>query len=180
MAKFPLFFSILILIITKATLFADMETKHTLYFRSLVGTEDVPRLKDIKANTEAESYLIIEKNRNGARLLITILIEEGSVFTPILRKGKVESLRIENGVIVQHKTVNIDDDDLSNLQFVIERNEIAHLIENKDKSWVLDRSGTSIIITLSEGTSLRVIRREVGESVPVDNLLSFVEWLSMI
>ena len=148
--------------------------------RSSISAKNIPTIEDIKELPGNEAFLVVDKIGESQRVLMILLIKEGDIFIPSLRKASLRTYREVNGVVERVTGVEIEEDNLFYLQFVMERNEIPHLVERKRKSWIFDHSRTNVTITISQEDSFRVIQREAGESIPVDNFISFLEWLSMI
>ena len=153
----------------------------TSLLQGIVGSDAVPSAEDLIEHGNADSYIILEKKQNGSELMVAIFLTGGSPFnSEPFSEGRVEGLKMKDGTVVQHKALKIDSHDLSNLQYILERNEIPFLVEAKQKSWVLARSRTSYVVTISNNSETRTVRRELGESLPMDTFVQFVEWLSML
>lgn len=149
--------------------------------KKFVGENELPDLNELLGSGEPSSRIIVRKEGEGGGLLVAIYLDGGSIFGgKPFAQGRIESLRIHDGTIVEHSSTEITEYDLVNLHFLLERNEIAFLPEEKRKSWVIDRSGTRFQILLSEADKTRTLSRELGESMPVDTFVTYVEWLSMM
>lgn len=149
--------------------------------KSFIEKNELPDQKDLLSAGESDSRIIVRKEGEGDGLIVVVFLNGGSIFEDrLFTQGRIESLRVHRGTIVKHSSKEITEYDLINLHFLLERNEIAFLPAEKRKSWVIDRSSIRYQILLSESDKTQKLSRELGESIPVDTFVTYVEWLSMM